>query len=118
MIAIAIPPRHPALERLHCKLAAEERRQTRAATPHVHAWACGSTPATLQVAGVCPLLIRATRRHSRKMCRTDAFGFPDKAPKATNVVGGFRSGDVVRATVSCNFTTTAGTIQGIHVRYC
>jgi hypothetical protein len=59
-------------------------------------------------------------------------------PKATSVVGGFRTGDIVRAVVppsstkagtyvgrlavratgSCNLKTAAGTIQGIHVRYC
>ncbi len=97
-----------------------------------------STPATLRVAGIVPLHITATGRHSRQMCRTNASGFPDKAPKATSVVGGFRTGDIVRAVVppsstkagtylgrlavratgSCNLKTAAGTIQGIHVRYC
>jgi hypothetical protein len=72
------------------------------------------------------------------MCRTNAFGFPDKAPKATSVVGGFRTGDLVRAVVparsvkagvyvgrlavrasgSCNVKTARGTIEGIHVHYC
>jgi hypothetical protein len=72
------------------------------------------------------------------MCRTNAFGFPDKAPKATSVVAGMRTGDLVRAVVSatstkagvyvgrlavratgsCNITTSAGTVQGIHIRYC
>jgi hypothetical protein len=37
-------------------------------------------------------------RHARPMCRTDAQGFPDKAAKATSVVGGFRTGDIVRGT--------------------
>ena len=97
-----------------------------------------STPAPLRVAGIVPLRITATGRHSRQMCRTNAPGFPDKAPKATSVVGGFRTGDIVRAVVppsstkagtyvgrlavratgSCNLKTAAGTIQGIHVRYC
>jgi 5-methylcytosine-specific restriction endonuclease McrA len=97
-----------------------------------------STPETLRVEGVRPLLVRATGRHSRQMCRTNASGFPDKAPKATSVVGGLRTGDIVRArmpvtsvkagvytgriavraTGSCNGTTAAGTVQGIHVRYC
>ncbi|WIG58551.1 MAG: HNH endonuclease [Ktedonobacterales bacterium] len=97
-----------------------------------------STPPTLTVAGVAPLQIMATGRHSRQMCRTNAYGFPDKAPKATSVVGDFRTGDIVRAVVpassakagvyvgrlavratgSCNLTTATGTIQGIHVRYC
>jgi hypothetical protein len=72
------------------------------------------------------------------MCRTNAFGFPDKAPKATSMIGGFRTGDIVRAVVpassakaevyvgrlairatgSCNLKTAHGTIQGIHVKYC
>lgn len=85
-----------------------------------------------------PLLISAQGRHSRQMCRTNEAGFPDKAPKATSVVGGFRTGDLVRAVVPpsstkvgtyvgriairatgyCNITTASGTTQGIHVRYC
>jgi hypothetical protein len=90
------------------------------------------------VKGTVPLLITAMGRHSRQMCRTNAFGFPDKAAKATSVVGGFRTGDIVRAVVaassikagvyvgriavratgSCNITTATGTVQGVHVRYC
>jgi hypothetical protein len=97
-----------------------------------------STPETLRIAGVRPLQIRATGRHSRQMCRTNRFGFPDKAPKATSVVGGLRTGDMVRAVVPpssvhagvyvgrlavratgwCNLRTAAGIIQGIHVRSC
>jgi hypothetical protein len=97
-----------------------------------------STPERLRVHGIAPLAIRAMGRHSRQMCRTNATGFPDKAPKATSVVGGFRTGDMVRAVVpgssakagvyvgriairasgSCNITTATGTVQGIHVRYC
>jgi 5-methylcytosine-specific restriction endonuclease McrA len=116
--------------------------RTRRGLPKTH-WtdaACvgASTPETVTIAGVVPLLIRATGRHSRQMCRTNAAGFPDKAPKATSVVGGFRTGDMVRAVVpstsatagvhvgriairasgSCNITTPTGTVQGIHVRYC
>jgi hypothetical protein len=72
------------------------------------------------------------------MCRTNGAGFPDKAPKATSVVGGLRTGDIVRAVVPapstkagvyvgrlairatgfCNLTTSHGVTQGIHVRYC
>ena len=116
--------------------------RTRRDLPKTH-WtdaACvgASTPETVTIAGVVPLLIRAMGRHSRQMCRTNAAGFPDKAPKATSVVGGFRTGDIVRAVVpsssakagvsvgriairasgSCNITTPTGTVQGIHVRYC
>jgi 5-methylcytosine-specific restriction endonuclease McrA len=97
-----------------------------------------STPSVVLTAGIAPLLISAQGRHSRQMCRTNSFGFPDKAPKATSIVGGFRTGDLVRAVVpatstkggtyvgrlairatgSCNLKTVRGTIQGIHVRYC
>jgi hypothetical protein len=56
-------------------------------------------PAT-QVASVRPLLLRAAGRHSRQLCRTNAFGFPGKVPRATSIVGGFRTADLVRAAVS------------------
>ncbi len=97
-----------------------------------------STPEPLDCSHIHPLLITAMGRHSRQMCRTNAYGFPDKAAKETSVAGGFRTGDIVRAVVpepskkagtyvgriairatgSCNIKTSAGTIQGIHVRYC
>jgi 5-methylcytosine-specific restriction endonuclease McrA len=97
-----------------------------------------STPDSLAVQGSMPLLITAMGRHSRQMCRTNVYGFPNKAPKATSVVGGFRTGDIVRAKVpatskktgvyvgriairttgSCNIKTASGTTQGIHYRYC
>lgn len=118
--------------------------RTRLGLPKAH-WldaACVgvSTPEQLVVKAGAeqPLQIRAQGRHSRQMCRPNAFGFPDKAPKATSVVGGMRTGDLVRAVVpppsikagvhvgrlavrasgSCNITTRAGTVQGIHIRYC
>jgi 5-methylcytosine-specific restriction endonuclease McrA len=97
-----------------------------------------STPEHLRVDGVVPLRITAMGRHARQMCRTDAQGFPDKAAKATSVVGGLRTGDLIRAVVpassvkvgvyvgrisvratgSCNIMTATGTVQGVHVRYC
>jgi len=97
-----------------------------------------NTPAVLRTSEIVPLLIAAQGRHSRQMCRTNGAGFPDKAPKATSVVGGFRTGDLVRAVVpvdstkagtymgriairatgSCNITTASRAIQGIHYRYC
>jgi 5-methylcytosine-specific restriction endonuclease McrA len=116
--------------------------RTRRELPKTH-WrdaACvgASTPPQLRVKGAVPLLITAMGRHSRQMGRTSAFGFPDKAPKAPSVVGGFRPGDIVRAVVaassikagvyvgriavratgSCTITTATGTVQGVHVRYC
>jgi 5-methylcytosine-specific restriction endonuclease McrA len=114
----------------------------RRALPKAH-WvdaACvgASTPPQLRLRGVVPWAITAAGRHSRQMCRTTGCGFPDKAPKATSMVGGFRTGDLVRAHVpasskkagtyvgriairatgSCNIQTATGTIQGIHYRYC
>jgi 5-methylcytosine-specific restriction endonuclease McrA len=97
-----------------------------------------STPAVLDCAGLAPLRITAMGRHSRQMCRMNAYGFPEKSPKATSIVAGMRTGDLVRAVVpapsikagvyvgrlagratgSCNVTTSAGTVQGIHIRYC
>jgi 5-methylcytosine-specific restriction endonuclease McrA len=97
-----------------------------------------STPEHFICEGVAPLQIMATGRHSRRMCRTDAFGFPDKAPRATSAVAGMRTGDIVRAVVpwpsikagvyvgrlavrasgSCNVKTSSATVQGIHIRYC
>jgi 5-methylcytosine-specific restriction endonuclease McrA len=97
-----------------------------------------STPTILRLTGIVPLVIVAMGRHSRQLCRTNAFGFPDKAPKATSVVAGLRTGDIVRAVVpttsvkagvyvgrlairatgSCNVKTATGTVEGIHVRYC
>jgi hypothetical protein len=116
--------------------------RTRRGLPKAH-WidaACvgASTPEQVICARVVPLQIKAMGRHSRQMRRTNAFGFPDKAPKATSVVAGMRTGDLVRAVVpdlstkagtyigrlavratgSCNITTRAGTVQGIHIRYC
>ena len=95
-----------------------------------------STPERLHVGGVIRLLITAMGRHRRQMGRTNAAGFPDKAPKATSVVGGLRTGDLVRASVpassvkagvsvgrlavratgSGNVQTARGTLAGIHVR--
>ena len=97
-----------------------------------------STPTRLRWKEVVPLVITAMGRHSRQMCRVNDVGFPDKAPKATSVVGGFRTGDLVRAVVRppstkvgvyvgriairatgyCNIKTAQETVQGIHVRYC
>jgi hypothetical protein len=116
--------------------------RTRRGLPKSH-WidaACvgASTPERVSCAGVAPLVIVATGRHSRQLCRTNAYGFPDKAPKATSSVAGLRTGDLVRAVVpapsikagtyvgrlavratgSCNLKTSTGIVQGIHIRYC
>ncbi|MEP7286117.1 MAG: RNA-guided endonuclease IscB [Chloroflexota bacterium] len=84
-----------------------------------------------------PLLIKATGRGSRQMCRVDQFGFPRTAAKAARRVHGFQTGDLVRAVVpsgkkvgthqgrvavrtsgSFNITTRLGTVQGISHRHC
>lgn len=117
--------------------------RTRRNLPKTH-WldaACvgASTPERLVVNGILPLSITAMGRHARQMCRMDKHGFPRTGPKATSVVGGLRTGDLVRAVVpkpsvkagtyvgrlavratgSCNITTARhGVVQGIHVRYC
>jgi hypothetical protein len=116
--------------------------RTRRGLPKAH-WldaACvgASTPAVVTCAAIVPVHIRAIGRHSRPMCRTNVAGFPEKAPKATSVVAGMRTGDLVqavvpapsskagvyvgrlavRATWSCTIITRAGTVHGIHVRDC
>ncbi len=84
------------------------------------------------------LRIVATGRHARQMCRMNAHGFPCTAPKATSVVRGLRTGDIVRAVVPqplktagahvgriavqssgvCAIKTTCGAITRIRMRYC
>jgi 5-methylcytosine-specific restriction endonuclease McrA len=115
--------------------------RTRMSLPKTH-WldaACvgASTPETLQVRSVVPLLIMATGRQARQMCRMDRFGFPRNSAKKTRTVNGFQTGDIVRAVVtagtkvgvyvgrvavratgSFNITTEQGTTQGIPARYC
>jgi ribosomal protein S18 acetylase RimI-like enzyme len=92
-----------------------------------------STPEYRVAHGVEPLLIMATGRHSRQLCGADAFGFPGTGAKAIGVVGGLRTGDLLRAVVTapsvkartsvgrlavrvmgrCNITTQVGVAQGI-----
>lgn len=95
-----------------------------------------STPDTLDRRGVQPFHIRATGHNSRQMCRMDKHGFPRTSAKAARTVHSFRTGDLVRATVttgkkvgcyvgrvavrangSFNLTTPSGTIQGLHYRF-
>jgi hypothetical protein len=96
-----------------------------------------STPHYLRIKGIVPLLITATGHGNRRMCRMDRFGFPRTGPKLHKRVQGFQTGDLARAVVSSgskqgtyagkvavrrsgsfNITTTSGTVQGIHARYC
>jgi len=46
-----------------------------------------------------PLIITAAGRGSRQMCRTDRYGFPRTSAKKFRMIGGFMTGDIVRAVV-------------------
>ncbi|GCE29089.1 hypothetical protein KDA_45730 [Dictyobacter alpinus] len=65
-----------------------------------------STPADLIIKGVKPLVIKATGNGRRKMCVTDAYGFPKQHKERKGFSMGYRTGDVVRA------ITPKGTYQG------
>jgi 5-methylcytosine-specific restriction endonuclease McrA len=96
-----------------------------------------STPQTLCVKGVTPLLIKAMGHGSRQMCRMNKRGFPRTGPKAARRVKGFQTGDIVRAVVptgkyagsytgrvavrrsgSFDVTTADEKVQGISYRFC
>jgi 5-methylcytosine-specific restriction endonuclease McrA len=97
-----------------------------------------TTPAEIRATGIVPLQIAATGRECRQMCRPDRFGFPRTSAKGARRVFGFQTGDLVRAVVpatsikagtyvgrlavratgSCNITTSIGVVQGIHIRHC
>lgn len=97
-----------------------------------------STPEQIRWHTVMPLSITALGRHNRQMVNVSRRGFPHGRPKATSVVGGFRSGDLVRAVVhkplatagihvgiisvrasgSCDVTTNHRRVGGISFRYC
>jgi 5-methylcytosine-specific restriction endonuclease McrA len=87
--------------------------RTRRALPKAH-WidaACvgASTPATLRVPGVQPLVVRAMGWGRRRRCNPDRFGLPRGYASRQKVFFGFRTGDVVRAVVP------QGKQAGIHV---
>ncbi len=69
-----------------------------------------STPITLQVAGIAPLLIRACGHGNRQMCGADPFGFPMRHRTRHKRFFGFQTGDLVRATVPTPLKTS-----GVHV---
>jgi hypothetical protein len=96
-----------------------------------------STPEQLSLDHVSPLLVQATGRQSRQMCRTDRYGFPRTSAKVQRVIHGFQTGDIVRAIVpsgkktgrhsgrvavracgSFNIQTHHALVQGISYRYC
>lgn len=96
-----------------------------------------STPERLDVRFVSPLIIKANGHGTRQMCRMDKYGFPRTGPKQAKKVGGFQTGDIVKAIVpsgkkagtyigrvavrttgSFNIMTKQGMIQGIRHQYC
>jgi HNH endonuclease len=96
-----------------------------------------STPEQVVVDWMSPLEIKATGHNTRQMCRMNKYGFPRTSAKGSRSVKGFRTGDLIKATVrsgkkigcyvgrvavrssgSFNVMTEAGTIQGISHRYC
>ena len=58
-----------------------------------------STPETVRVKGIIPLLITATGHGCRQMCLMDVAGFPRTQPKQKQFTHGFRTGDIVHASV-------------------
>ena len=84
------------------------------------------------------LIISAKGRGSRQMCRMDSYGFPRTSAKASKMVRGFQTGDIVKAVVpfgskrgeylgrvavrasgSFNITAQDGlTQQGIGYKFC
>jgi len=97
-----------------------------------------STPEQIRWQQVVPLVITALGRHHRQMVKVTERGFPRGKPKATSVVQGFHSGDLVRAVVpeplttagvhvgtisvrakgTCDVTTQHRRVGGISLRYC
>ena len=87
--------------------------RTRLNLPKTH-WldaACvgASTPGQLHIAGVRPLLIRATGHGNRQICGTNKAGFPIRHRSPTRRHFGFQTGDIVRAVVP------GGKRRGVHV---
>ena len=58
-----------------------------------------STPPTLKVITMHPLLVKATGHNNRQMCRTDRYGFPRQHKARSKVYFGFATGDLGRARV-------------------
>lgn len=67
-----------------------------------------STPDTLALVATHPLQIKAVGHGSRQVCRTDAFGFPNRHRGRATTFRGFSTGDIVTAVLK------AGTHAGVH----
>ena len=59
--------------------------------------------------GTTPLVVKATGRQSRIMCRPDKYGFPRTKAKQGRVHYGFQTGDIVLATIP------EGKYTGVHI---
>jgi len=70
-----------------------------------------STPDTLLVTGVQPLLITAYGHGCRQMCLMNKYGFPRTDPKEKHPKHGFKTGDMVKAIVPSHLKR-AGTHVG------
>ncbi len=97
----------------------------------------GETGAQVEVnLALIPLLIQATGRQARQMCRMDRYGFPRTSAKQARYHHGFQTGDIVRALmpsqapakvqgrlvgrVAARATGSfrVGTVEGVKARYC
>lgn len=113
--------------------------RTRLGIPKTHALdaACVGEVADVRRPAQPTLQVKCSGRGSRSRTRNDAFGFPRGYLMRAKSVRGFRTGDMVRATVpagkkagvhtgrvavrstgSFNIQTSAGVIQGTHHRHC
>jgi hypothetical protein len=96
-----------------------------------------STPETLKVLVLKPLIIKATGHGHRQMCGTNRYGFPIRHRENIKKHFGFQTGDIIkavvtkgkkigsyvgrvicRATGSFDITTATGRVAGISHRYC
>jgi 5-methylcytosine-specific restriction endonuclease McrA len=59
-----------------------------------------STPVSLDIQGVVPLLIKAVGHGRRQMCVTDAFGFPKQHKARHKRFLGYQTGDICTAVIS------------------
>ena len=69
-----------------------------------------STPETLHIQRIIPLLITAYGHGCRQMCLMDALGFPRTKPKVKHFTHGFRTGDIVHAHIPDHLNNS-----GVHV---
>jgi len=79
---------------------------------HWHDAMCvgASTPETLKIQGIIPLLIKVYGHSCRQMCLMNAFGFPRTKPKQKHFAHGFRTGEIVHAHIPAHLNN-----PGAHV---